>query len=144
MSLKESRVGWVSRLVYRPVVMFFLGALVTMISMSVSVSLSLLIPLSQRGFVRRENVIPYIMGANITTFIDTLLAAVLLDNPATFTIVLVSMLSTAAASILILVFFYRPYLKSSLLFVGWVTSSSRNLAIFMITIFIIPIILILI
>jgi Na+/phosphate symporter len=144
MSLKESRVGWVSRLVYRPVVMFTLGALVTMISMSVSVSLSLLIPLSQRGFVRRENVIPYIMGANITTFIDTLLAAVLLDNPASFTIVLVSMLSTAAASILILVVIYRPYLKSSLQFTSWVTSSSRSLAIFMFSIFIFPLILILI
>ena len=81
MSIKESQVGRVSRLVYRPAIMFLLGASVTMVSMSVSVSLSILVPLSHRGFVRRENVIPYIMGANITTFIDTLLAAVLLNNP---------------------------------------------------------------
>jgi len=144
MTLKESQIGWGSRLVYRPVVMFILGALVTMISMSVSISLSLLVPLSQRGFVRRENVIPYIMGANITTFIDTLLAAVLLNNMAAFTVVLVSMLSTAAASILILMFFYRHYLTNSLQFVNWVSSSNRNLAFFMITIFITPVILILI
>ncbi len=144
MTLKESQIGWGSRLVYRPVVMFTLGAMVTMISMSVSISLSLLVPLSQRGFVRRENVIPYIMGANITTFIDTLLAAVLLNNMAAFTVVFVSMLSTAAASILILVFIYRPYLRNSLQFVNWVSSTNRNLAIFMITIFITPVILILI
>jgi hypothetical protein len=89
MTLKESHLEWMSRLVYRPWVTFALGALVTMISMSVSLSLAILVPLSAQGFVRRENVIPYIMGANITTFIDTLLAAVLLDNPPAFTIVLV-------------------------------------------------------
>jgi Na+/phosphate symporter len=61
--------------------------------MSVSVSLSILVPLSDRGFIRRENLIPYILGANITTFIDTLLASVLLDNPLAFTIVLVQMVS---------------------------------------------------
>ena len=91
------------RLVYRPWVMFLLGAGVTMISMSVSVSLSILVPLSHRGFVRRENVIPYIMGANITTFIDTLLAAVLLDNPQAFTVVLVEMVSITIVSAFILV-----------------------------------------
>ena len=84
MSLKESQVGRMSRLVYQPWVMFLLGAVITLISMSVSVSLSILVPLSQRGFVRRENVIPYIMGANITTFVDTLLAADLLKNPGAF------------------------------------------------------------
>ena len=51
-------------------VMFTLGALITAISMSVRLSLSILVPLSHRGFIRRENVIPHNMGANITTFID--------------------------------------------------------------------------
>ena len=41
--------GQVSRVVYRPGVMFGLGALVTLISMSVSLSLSVLVPLSDRG-----------------------------------------------------------------------------------------------
>ena len=97
-TLKDSQVGWMSRLVYRPWVMFLLGCLITTISMSVSISLSILVPLSARGFVRRENVIPYIMGANITTFVDTLLAAVLLKNPEAFTIVLVVMVSRCSAS----------------------------------------------
>ena len=79
-----------------------LGALITLISMSVSLSLGILVPLSTRGFIRRENVIPYIMGANITTFIDTLLAAVLLDNPPAFTIVLVQMLSISVVSVVLL------------------------------------------
>ena len=144
MSIKESRVGWMSRLVYRPAVMFGLGALITLVSMSVSVSLSILVPLSSRGFVRRENVIPYIMGANITTFIDTLLAAVLLNNPPAFTIVLAEMFSVTMVSILILSLFYTSYLHRMLKFVTQVTSTNRNLAVFMLLLLLIPLALLLI
>jgi hypothetical protein len=111
--------------------------------MSVTISLSILVPLSQRGFIRRENVIPYIMGANITTFVDTLLAAVLLDNPPAFTIVFVEMLSIAIVSSVILSTFYYHYERTMLNFVAWVTERKRNLALFMITIFVVPIILML-
>lgn len=141
MTLKESQVGWMSRLVYRPWVMFFIGALITMLSMSVSLSLSILVPLSARGFIRRENVIPYILGANITTFIDTLLAAVLLNNPAAFTIVFVEMFSISVLSILILTTFYLNYQRMMLRFVGQLTENNRNFVIFVIVIFIVPIIL---
>jgi sodium-dependent phosphate cotransporter len=141
MALKESQVGRVSRVVYHPLVMFTLGAAITMVSMSVSLSLSILVPLSHRGFVRRENVIPYIMGANITTFIDTLLAAALLDNHAAVTLVLAGMLSIGVVSILILLTVYRPYQRRLMYFVDWVTSNNRNMAWFIITLFIIPIIL---
>jgi sodium-dependent phosphate cotransporter len=144
MTLKESQVGWMSRLVYRPWVMFVLGALVTMISMSVSLSLSILVPLSTRGFVRRENVVPYIMGANITTFIDTLFAAVLLDSPGSFTIVLVQMLSITVVSAIILATVYRRYQRGMLGFVGWVTACNRNLATFIGVIFMVPIALLLV
>jgi sodium-dependent phosphate cotransporter len=144
MTLKDSQVGWMSRLVYRPWVMFALGALITMISMSVSLSLAILVPLSARGFVRRENVIPYIMGANITTFVDTLLAAVLLNNPPAFTIVLVEMFSITIVSIIILATVYRRYERGMLRAVAWVTARNRNLAIFMAAIFVVPIALLLV
>lgn len=141
MTIKESQVGAVSRLVYRPWVMFLLGAIVTLFSMSVSISLSILVPLSDRGFVRRENVIPYIMGANITTFIDTLLAAVLLDNPDAFTVVLVGMLSITIVSVVILTISYDHYERGILAFVGWLTAENRYLLLFMLTIFVIPLLL---
>ena len=143
-ALKESQVGWISRLVYRPWVMFALGALVTLISMSVSLSLAILVPLSARGYVRRENVIPYIMGANITTFIDTLLAAVLLDNSWSFTIVFVQMLSITTVSVFILATTYRRYERGMLSFVASMTASNRNLALFMAVIFVVPIVLMLV
>ena len=141
MTIKESQVGWMSRLIYRPWVMFLLGAAITLISMSVSISISILVPLSARGFVRRENVIPYIMGANITTFIDTLLAAVLLNNPPAFTVVFVEMFSITIISLIILALIYRLYQRTILNYVRWVTSSNRNLAVFILLIFAVPIIL---
>lgn len=143
MALKESQMGRMSRVVYRPLVMFLLGASITMISMSVSVSLSILVPLSQRGFVRRENVIPYIMGANITTFIDTLLAAVLLNNGDAFTIVVAGMVGMTAVSVVILVFFFRIYQEVMLRLADWVTARKRHLAFFMISILVIPVLLLL-
>jgi Na+/phosphate symporter len=107
--LEESRLGQVHHLLYRPVVTFLLGAGITALTMSVSVSLSLLVPLSARGYIRRENIIPYIMGANITTFDDTLIAAALLANPAGVTVVMVQMVSVAIVSMFILLLIFRIY-----------------------------------
>ncbi len=143
MALKESQLGRMSRMVYRPWVMFLLGGAITLVSMSVSVSLSVLIPLSHRGFVRRENVIPYIMGANITTFIDTLLAAVLLNNTQAFTIVLVEMISITIVSVLLLLTVFRRYERAMLNFVTWVTADNRHLALFMAVVLVVPFVLIL-
>jgi len=107
--LEGSRLGQVHHLLYRPLVTFALGAGITMLTMSVSVSLSLLVPLSARGYIRRENIIPYVMGANITTFDDTLIAAALLANPAAVTVVLVQMVSVGIVSGFILLLGFRPY-----------------------------------
>jgi sodium-dependent phosphate cotransporter len=143
MTLKESRVGQVSRLVYRPVVMFLLGAAITMVSMSVSLSLTLLVPLSERGFVRRENVIPYIMGANITTFVDTLFASILLDNPNAFTIVLAGMISVAIISLAVMTTMLRRYERVILSGVSWAAASNRNLLFFLLIAVLLPIVLML-
>jgi Na+/phosphate symporter len=143
MTLKESHVGHLSRFVYRPSIMFLLGALITTISMSVSISLSLLVPLSARGFVRRENVVPYIMGANVTTFIDTVLAALLLNNPGAFTIIFANMTAITLVSLLVLATVYRRYEDGALAFSGWVIADRRHLAIFMVSIVVIPLLLIL-
>jgi sodium-dependent phosphate cotransporter len=139
--LERTPMGAVSRLVYRPVVMFTLGMLVTLISMSVSVSLSLLVPLSARGYVRQENLIPYIMGANITTFVDTLIAALLINNPEAFSIVLVQMATTAAACLLILLVALNPYEQGALRVTRWVTRDNRSFALFMVVILVTPILL---
>ena len=60
--------------------MFLAGCAVTMLTLSVSVSLTLLVPLVAKGHVRRSNTLPYIAGANITTLADTLVAAIVIGN----------------------------------------------------------------
>lgn len=93
----------------RPLATFLLGVAVTSITLSVSVSLTILVPLASRGYVRRDQVIPYIMGANISTFVDTLFASLLVGAPEAFTVVLTEMVSVAAVSLLVLLTCYRPY-----------------------------------
>lgn len=132
------------RLLYKPIVMFLLGGAVTTISMSVSVSLSLLVPLSARGYIRRENVIPYIMGANITTFVDTLVASLFMNQPKAFTIVFVEMFTVAVISIIILLTFYRPYERLVLGLANGITANRRNFSLFMLLLVGTPIILLLI
>jgi Na+/phosphate symporter len=137
--LQESGFGGMARLLYRPIITFLLGAGITTLTMSVSVSLSLLVPLSARGYIRRENVIPYIMGANITTFVDTLVAALLISKPEAFTVVLVLMISVAVVSLFILVLIYPYYERAILRLVEVVGHSRRNLAVFLLIIFGIPV-----
>ena len=118
-----SRFSALSHAVYRPLVMFAVGALFTSITMSVSVSLTLLVPLATRGYIRRENVIPYIMGANITTFIDTLVAALLLSAPRAFTIVAVEIVTVSFFSLLILGVFYPVYQRQMNRVLDWTLAS---------------------
>ena len=134
----------VSDLVYRPWVMFIIGMAVTAVTLSVSVSLTILVPLSARGYVRRENLIPYMMGANITTFIDTLLAALLLNTPRAFTIVFTEMTSVALLSLLALFINYNGYRRSIEWCLEWIMRDNRRLMVFLAIIFIVPVFLLLI
>ena len=139
--LENSAFSGMARILYRPVVTFTLGALVTLLTMSVSLSLSILVPLSMRGYIRRENVIPYVMGANITTFIDTLIAAVLLANPSAFTVVMVNMLSVAVVSIVIILLVFRFYERTMLGYSNQLLNKPKWLIVYMFGIFALPILL---
>jgi len=139
--LEQSRASGLNRLLYRPEVSFLLGALVTTLTFSVSVSLSLLVPLSARGYVRQENIIPYIMGANITTFDDTLIAAALLGNPSGVTVVLVQMVSVAVVSLAILLFGYRFYQRLLVRLASAIGARPVSLAIYLVAMFLLPLIL---
>ena len=134
----------IGRLIYRPMAMFILGAAVTSVTLSVSVSLSILVPLSAKGLVRRENTLPYIMGANITTFIDTLVAALITGGPAAFTIVLVEMVSVAILSLLVLLLFYRSFERAILRLQELIIHDNRTLGAFLCIMLIIPIMLLLV
>jgi Na+/phosphate symporter len=103
----ESPLSLAGRVTYRPWVMFLTGLAVTSVTLSVSVSLSLLVPLAAKGYVKRENVCPYILGANITTFIDTLFAGALVGHPDAVRIV--ALLMTTVSALSLPVVFGFPY-----------------------------------
>ncbi|HXF63561.1 MAG TPA: hypothetical protein VNK95_18205 [Caldilineaceae bacterium] len=139
-----SAFGNLANAIYRPWVMFAVGALFTSVTLSVSVSLTLLVPLATRGYIRRENILPYIMGANITTFVDTLFASLLLSSPRAFTIVLVEVTAVSFFSLLILAFGYLPYQRLINRLLQLILADNRSLAIFVLFTVGIPLLLLLV
>ncbi len=88
--------------------MFLLGCLVATLTLSVSVALTVLVPLAVKGYVKRDEALPYIMGANITTLADTLVVAMLQPTPAAAQVVLAEAIGVTIVSLIILAFFYAP------------------------------------
>lgn len=133
--IESSRLSWLKK----KWPMFGLGSLVALVTMSVSVALTVLVPLVTKKYVKREHIVPYIMGANITTLGDTLLAAFLLNNAATVRIVIASIVGSTIVSLVILGFFY-PQVRSRI----WriqrqMVKSKVRLAAFTAGLFIIPV-----
>ncbi len=137
------RLEALSRALQQRYAMFGFGLLMTLVTLSVSLSVTILVPLALKGYVRRERVIPYVMGANIATWVDTLFAALLLDSPRAFTIVLTEMVCGAAISLTVLFLLYRPYTAAVLWAAHRASSSRRNLALLLAGCFAAPALLLL-
>lgn len=140
----SQRIENVKEWLHHPLAMFGLGLTITAMTLSVSISLTLLIPLSLKGYIRRDAIIPYVMGANIATWVDTLVAALLLDTPRAFTIVFTEMVGGCAISLFVLIFLYKPYSTLILHLANNITHSRRGFAVFMGVIFVVPLVLFLI
>jgi solute carrier family 34 (sodium-dependent phosphate cotransporter) len=133
--MEGSRTAWLKR----KWPMFGLGCLVALVMMSVSVALTLLVPLVAKGYAKREHILPYIMGANITTLGDTMLAAFALDSPATVRIVLAQVIASTVVSVIVLTFFY-PQVRSGIWrFQRQMVKNRSRLAGFTAALFLVPI-----
>src|SRR5262245_33882366 len=135
----SERMERLSRRFESPGMMFLFGALITSVTMSVSLSVTILVPLTLRGVVRRTAVIPYIMGANITTFIDTLFASFLVPGGGATEVVLVEMVSVTFVSMLVLGLVYRFYARGVLATAHAVSSQPKLLAVFLIVMTAVPV-----
>lgn len=81
-----------------------LGLLITAVFQSSSVTTSLMVPLGAAGLVTPEQVLPYMMGANIGTAVKAILAALATARPgAALTIALVHLLFNVTGVTLMLV-----------------------------------------
>ncbi len=123
---------------HRPLSMFVLGLLVTGMTLSVSLSITILVPLTLKGYVRRQQIIPYVMGANIATWVDTLFAALLLNTPRAFTIVFTEMVTGAAVSLVALLVLYDPYRRAVLWAAHRATSSRTGFVAFLCALMVLP------
>jgi sodium-dependent phosphate cotransporter len=119
--------------------MFFLGCVVATLTLSVSVALTVLVPLASRGYVRRDEAIPYIMGANITTLADTLVAAMLTGNHVAVHIVLAEAIGVSLVTLIYLTFFYDGIKRTVIGLDDWLVTSNRRLLAFVAAIFVLPV-----
>ena len=87
---------------------FVIGFLITGITTSVAFSLGVIVPLYNREFVRRREIVPYILGANIGTLLDTLVVGFVLETMAGVAIVLLVMGLATLFTLMALVG-YGPY-----------------------------------
>jgi sodium-dependent phosphate cotransporter len=127
---------------HRKWAMFALGCGVCMLTLSVSVALTVLVPLVAKGYLRRANVLPYIMGANITTLADTLVAAILLGNLDAVRVVIAATVSVTVLTLLVLALVYPVFRRLCLGIANRALVSPARLAVFVAVLFTIPIVLI--
>jgi Na+/phosphate symporter len=118
--------------------MFALGCVVATLTLSVSVALTVLVPLASRGYIKREESIPYIAGANITTLADTLVAAMLLGKATGVQVVLAEAIAVAILTIVMLAFFYRWVQRGVMGLDEWVVGTNLRLWLFVGVLFVVP------
>ena len=134
----DRTVGGRAHWLKKPWPMFALGCIAALLVLSVSVALTVLVPLAAKGYIDRREAMPYIMGANITTLADTLVAAMILGRPEGVQVVLAEAIAVAAVTIFFLVFMYRPLQRAVMALDDWVIRNTRRMALFVATLFILP------
>lgn len=133
----DSRSHWLKK----PWPMFALGCVAALLTLSVSVALTALVPLAAKGHVTRREAIPYIAGANITTLADTLLVAMLLGKPGAVQIVLATAIAVTVITLAILALIYGPMTRGIIALDDWVVGTTRRTWGFVAALFLVPIIL---
>lgn len=88
-----------------PLFAFFMGAVITAITMSTAISVGILVPFYAYRVINIRSVVPYVLAANITTFIDTLFVAILTGNLEAVQVVTSLILSSLFFVILAGIFF---------------------------------------
>jgi len=118
--------------------MFGIGLATALATLSVAVALSLLVPVVAKGYVKREQILPYIAGANITTLFDTLVVAVLLGGVLGPAMVLSLAAGVTAWTMVLLLLVYRPMRDAVFRFQAIVLHTRARLLVFVVVLFAIP------
>jgi sodium-dependent phosphate cotransporter len=122
--------------------MFLVGCGITMLTLSVAVSLSVLVPLVAKKHLRRANVLPYIAGANITTLVDTLVAAIVVGDQDAVRVVAAIFVSVTAWTLLLLAVGYPLLRRAILASANAILGSQARLTGFVAVLLLVPVALI--
>jgi len=122
---------------------FGLGLLITTVTTSVAFSVGVIVPLYNRGYVERDEIIPYVLGANIGTLFDALLVALVLSTPVGVTTVLLILgLSTGLTIVALLLLGWYVW---SITTVDYLLLEDRRAFVaFVVSLLLVPIILVVI
>lgn len=137
MKLENFKSTWVNFLMERVSYSFLFGAILTFFSQSVALSIGLIVPLYNKGFLQRRNLIPYIMGACVTTFGGTLAVAFLIGNPAAVNLTLTIILANLIVCLSYLAF-YRKYSNFISKLVNFFLKERSRLLMLLFLMFLIP------
>lgn len=124
-------------------VSFGLGGLITLVTTSVALSVGIIVPLYNRGYFKRKEILPYLMGANLTTMISSVIAATVIGSATGMKAVLVLTLSLLICTITALVFYDSSYKLIQKVFNG-IMMEDKYLTIFVLILVVMPLALIVI
>lgn len=133
---------WTQRLLDSPWAAFTLGVVITGIVTSIAFSLGVVVPLFNRGYVERDGLVPYVLGANLGTFSDTLVVALVLDSSVGFVTVLLVLAAAGIVTLLALTVHDRYVGLLDGLYER-VVRSPKSFAAFVIALVVVPVLLVL-
>jgi len=121
-------------------VAFALGVLITGVTTSVAFSLGAIVPLYNRGYLERREVVPYVLGANVGTLFDTVVVAVVLDSPGSVTVV-AALLAVGTALTLAALVWFSAYLRAIERAQTRLVEDRRALVAFLVSLVVVPLLL---
>lgn len=113
------------------------GLALTTLTTSIAFSLGIIVPIYNRGFLRRREIIPYILGANVGTFVDTLAVSLFIERTGGLEVVLLATGSTALVTLPALLLF-GPYRSAIERLTDAVMRRPRSFAFFLMALVAVP------
>lgn len=114
---------------HRPWIAALAGLVLTALTTSVAFSLGLLVPLYNEELLSRREMVPYILGAGIGTFSDTLLVAVILGSGPGLVVLALVILCAVVVTLIALLLVDR-YLATIDTLLGALTATRRRFVAF--------------
>lgn len=138
---EKMREDYIRFLITNRWIAFLAGSILTLLTTSVALSLGIIVPLYNKGYLKREEIIPYILGANVTTMISSIIAAIVLDSIIGMKAVLMLTITITFVTLIVLVL-YKPYYQSIKTMFDSILADKRLLYGFVGSLLILPLLLI--